>query len=99
MSLASGLWPARLHHLRRDSADPERLARFYGELLGDRVDALSAGEWLVQGHARRLIVGRGAPASVPYVALALRDRAQLEGYRGALEIAGVARGQIGRAHV
>ena len=92
MSLASGLWPARLHHLRRDSADPERLARFYGELLGDRVDALSAGEWLVQGHARRLIVGRGAPASVPYVALALRDRAQLEGYRGALEIAGVARG-------
>ena len=28
------LWPARLHHLRRDSPKPEQLARFYGELLG-----------------------------------------------------------------
>ncbi len=36
----SALWPARLHHLRRDSTAPERLARFYGELLGDRVEAL-----------------------------------------------------------
>ena len=38
------LWPARLHHLRRDSPQPERLARFYGELLGDRVEPLPDGE-------------------------------------------------------
>ncbi len=38
--MTAPLWPARLHHLRRDSTEPERLARFYGELLGDRVEAL-----------------------------------------------------------
>jgi catechol 2,3-dioxygenase-like lactoylglutathione lyase family enzyme len=87
---SSGLWPARLHHLRRDSADPERLARFYGELLGDRVEALPDGQWLVQGHGRRLVAGRGACGAVPYFALAMRDAAQLAGYAAALERLGVA---------
>ena len=87
----AGLWPARLHHLRRDSREPERLARFYGELLGDRVEALPNGEWLVQGHGRRLIVGGGASAAVPYFALALRDAAQLADYAAALGRLGVAR--------
>jgi catechol 2,3-dioxygenase-like lactoylglutathione lyase family enzyme len=84
------LWPARLHHLRRDSPEPERLARFYGELLGDRVEALPNNEWLVQGHGRRLVVGRGAAAAVPYFALALRDAAQLAACAAALERLGVA---------
>ena len=75
--MSAPLWPARLHHLRRDSAEPERLARFYGELLGDAVEPLAGGEWLVRGHSRRLVVGGGAPGSVPYIALALRDGAHL----------------------
>jgi len=85
------LWPARLHHLRRDSAQPERLARWYGELLGDRVEPLAEDAWLVQGHARRLIVGRGAPGAVPWIALAMRDAAHLAGYAAALGALGVAR--------
>jgi catechol 2,3-dioxygenase len=85
------LWPARLHHLRRDSAEPERLARWYGELLGDRVEPLAGGDWLVQGHARCLVVGRGTPGAVPSIALALRDAAQLAAYAAALDAAGVAR--------
>jgi catechol 2,3-dioxygenase-like lactoylglutathione lyase family enzyme len=85
------LWPARLHHLRRDSPEPERLARFYGELLGDRVEPLPKGEWLVQGGARRLVVGPGAASAVPYFALALRDAAQLAAYAAALDRLGVAR--------
>ena len=83
--MSAALWPARLHHLRRDSAEPERLARFYGELLDDRVEALPDGEWLVQGHGRRLIVGQGAPGAVSWVALALRDAAQLAAYAAALD--------------
>ena len=62
--MTAPLWPARLHHLRRDSAEPERLARVYGELLGDRVEALPNAEWLVQGHGRRLVVGSGAKGAV-----------------------------------
>jgi len=89
--VSAGLWPAKLHHLRRDSTQPEQLARFYGELLDDRVEALPNGEWLVQGHGRRLIVGRGAPGAVPWFALAMQNAAHLSSYAAALEQAGVRR--------
>jgi catechol 2,3-dioxygenase-like lactoylglutathione lyase family enzyme len=79
------LWPARLHHLRRDSAEPERLARFYGELLGDRVEPLADGSWLVSGPGRRLVAGKGKPGAVPYFALQMQDAAHLEAYRRALK--------------
>ena len=84
------LWPARLHHLRRDSPDPERLARFYGELLGDRVGALGNDEWLVSGRGRLLVTGRGEKAAAPYFALAMRDAAHLASYRKVLEGKGIA---------
>ena len=89
--MSAALWPACLHHLRRDSAEPERLARFYGDLLDDRVEALPDGNWLVQGHGRRLMVGRGAPGAVPWFALALRDATQLAAYAAALDRQGVPR--------
>ena len=79
--MAPDLWPARLHHLRRDSAQPERLARFYGELLGDRVEPLPDGSWLVAGRGRRLVVGKGDAACVPYFALQMQDAAHLGDYR------------------
>jgi catechol 2,3-dioxygenase-like lactoylglutathione lyase family enzyme len=85
------LWPARLHYLKRCSAEPERLARWYGALLGDRVEPLAGGEWLVQGHARRLLVGRGATGGVPEIALAMRDAAHLAAYGSALDAAGITR--------
>ena len=78
------LWPARLHHLRRDSAQPERLARFYGDLLGDRVAPLPDASWLVAGRGRQLVVGKGDAGSVPYFALQMQDAAHLEGYRNKL---------------
>ena len=90
--MSAPLWPARLHHLRRDSAEPERLARFYGELLGDAVEALAGGEWLVRGHSRRLLIGAGAPASVPYIALALRDATHLASCAAELDRLRIPRG-------
>jgi len=86
----SQLWPAKLHHLRRDSRDPDGLARFYAELLGDRLEALPGGDWLVAGPGRLLVVGRGEKAAVPYFALAMRDAAHLAAYHRALEGRGVA---------
>jgi catechol 2,3-dioxygenase-like lactoylglutathione lyase family enzyme len=85
------LWPARLHHLRRDSGDPERLARWYGELLGDRVELLPGGEWLVQGHGRRMVIGAGAPAAVPWFALAMPGAEHLAAYAAALDASGMVR--------
>jgi catechol 2,3-dioxygenase-like lactoylglutathione lyase family enzyme len=80
--MAPALWPARLHHLRRDSPNPERLAQFYGELLGDRVEPLPDASFLVTGRGRRLIVGEGAAGAVPYFALEVHDRAQLRTFKG-----------------
>jgi len=80
-----------LHHLRRDSTEPERLARFYGKLLGDQVEPLASNEWLVQGHARRMVVGSGAPGAVPWIAMAMKDAAQLSSYAAALDRLGVRR--------
>jgi catechol 2,3-dioxygenase-like lactoylglutathione lyase family enzyme len=77
------LWPARLHHLRRDSPKPEPLARFYGELLGDRVEPLPGDSWLVAGPGRRLVVGKGAAGAVPYFAFQVDDPAQLNALRRA----------------
>jgi catechol 2,3-dioxygenase len=81
MEKKAELWPARLHHLRRDSPKPEQLARFYGELLGDRVAPLPDGSWLVAGRDRRLVVGKGAAGAVPYFALEMQDAAHLGAYR------------------
>jgi catechol 2,3-dioxygenase len=75
------LWPARLHHLRRDSPQPERLARFYGELLGDRVAPLPDGSWRVAGRGRQMVVGKGEAATVPYFALQMQDTEHLAAYR------------------
>jgi catechol 2,3-dioxygenase-like lactoylglutathione lyase family enzyme len=86
--MTPALWPARLHHLRRDSAQPERLARFYGDLLGDQVERLGE-DWLVLGPGRALIVGHGPAAGVPYFALQMQDRSHIEAYRKTLEEAGI----------
>jgi catechol 2,3-dioxygenase-like lactoylglutathione lyase family enzyme len=83
--MTAPLWPARLHHLRRDSADPERLARFYGELLGDRIEKTGTNEWLVGGRGRLLVIGKGEKAAVPYYAFEVHDRDRLKAYRGSLE--------------
>jgi len=81
METKAELWPARLHHLRRDSPKPEPLARFYGELLGDRVAQLPDASWLVAGRGRRLVVGKGAAGAVPYFALELQDASHVNAYR------------------
>lgn len=87
--MSPSLWPARLDHLRRDSPDPQRLARFYGELLGDRVEPLEGGCWLVAGRDRRLVVGGGPAGSVPYFSLRMQDEAHLAAYARELERAGI----------
>src|SRR5207245_1851509 len=72
--------PRGLHHLRRDSPQPERRATFYSELLGDRVERLGEDAWLLAGRHRRLVIGRGTAGAVPYFALQMQDASQLREY-------------------
>ena len=83
------LWPARLHHLRRDSPDPERLAQWYARLLGDALEPLAADTWCVRGPGRLLVVGKGAAATVPWFAIEARDAAHLAAIRRGYEAAGL----------
>lgn len=85
------LWPATLHHLRRDSGEPERLTRFYAELLGDEATPCGRDTWVVQGRGRRMIVGRGAPGAVPFFALAMQDAAHLAAFGREVERLGIPR--------
>ncbi len=84
------LWPATLHHLRRDTPEPERLAHFYGELLGDAVERIGPALWRVQGPSRLLVVGEGEPGTVPYAAFSITAADRLAGLRAQLEREGVA---------
>ncbi len=83
------LWPATLHHLRRDSAEPERLARFYGDLLGDTVERAGPSLWHIHGPGRQMMIGEGEAASVPYFALSVGDAGRLAEFRSQLDRAGV----------
>ena len=87
--MSTALWPARLHHLRRDSPQAEPVAKFYAGLLGDGLERLGDDEWLVTGRGRRLVVGRGRAGAVPYFALELQDAAQLAALRRELESKGL----------
>lgn len=84
--MSPSLWPAQLDHLARHSPEPERLARFYAGLLGDRLERLDDG-WAVRGRGRTLLVAPGA--GVPWYALRMQDGAQLARYRSELEARGV----------
>jgi catechol 2,3-dioxygenase-like lactoylglutathione lyase family enzyme len=88
--MTPALWPARLHHLRRDSADPGALARFYAELLGDHAEQLPSGEWLVAGPGRLLVTGKGEQGAVPWFAFAMPGAAELAALRAALHGLGIA---------
>jgi catechol 2,3-dioxygenase len=87
--MMTSIWPATLHHLRRDSPDPERLARFYADLLGDRMEQVDSESWCIDGRGRALVVGRGAAASVPYFAFDMQNEAHVMGYARELDRLGV----------
>lgn len=86
MTLSSPVWPARLDHIRLDSDDPGRLAAFYHEALGMAPLPLDERTMLLQGNARRIVIGPGTPGAQPYSAFALSDAARLD--RAARALAG-----------
>ncbi len=75
------IWPARLHHFRLNSPDPDRLAEFYHRALGlgDRV----VGQDLhhLAARSRGILLGPGAPETVPYVAFGLDGARRLDALR------------------
>ncbi len=93
MTDASPLWPARLHHLRYDSSDPEAMVRFHGRafaLEARPVRSKGAGPdaTLLSNGERRVLIGHGEPG-LPYYAFALENQAHLDRYRAHVQAKGL----------
>ena len=86
----SPIWPSRLHHIRRDSDQPDRLVGFYRDGLGLAVEELGDQVWLLRGPGRRLLIGHGAPGTLAFAAFALESDDQLAALRRHLDDRGVA---------
>jgi catechol-2,3-dioxygenase len=76
--------PATLHHLHLNSADPERLSRFYASLLELRSSRAEEGTCVLTGGQRRLLVSKGPDGTPAFIAFAVRDVAALERLRAKL---------------
>lgn len=81
---------ARLHHLQLGSPDPERLARFYGDVFDGQTRQANE-SWLCCGETRCLVFAPGAPKTLHFAAYAVDDPAMLDGLTARLEQRGIAR--------
>ncbi len=64
---------AYLHHLAFESADPEKLAKFYAEVMDMEVIKSSDDEWRCEGPKRRMIVVPGTSKQMAYAGLGCRN--------------------------
>ena len=69
---------AYLHHVAFESANPERLAAFYGDAMQLEVEKISETQWRCEGPARRMIVLNGEDQKLGFSGLAVRDADGLE---------------------
>ena len=85
----SPIWPAKLDHIRLDSADPVALARFYGEMLGFAARPLPDGTVALEAPGRTIVIGGGEAGTQPLSAFRLENPRQLADVRDWLGARGV----------
>lgn len=85
----SPLWPSRLHHIRLNSDQPQRLVDFYGAAMQLGSETVGDGVWALQGPDRRLLIGHGRPGSLGFAAFAVENPDQLRALRQRLATAGI----------
>ncbi|MDP6573583.1 MAG: VOC family protein [Rhodospirillales bacterium] len=88
MSQWTGPWPARLHHLRYDSKQPEAMVTFYRDCLGMEPRELGDGLWLMAGGERRLLIG-GGETELAFSAFALENTGSLDDFRDQVRAGGL----------
>ncbi len=71
---------AYLHHLQLESADPERLSRFYADAMNMRREK-AGDDFLCVGLGRKLLVARGSSQKLGFAGFACRDADGLAGVR------------------
>lgn len=89
MATQSAIWPARLHHIRINSPEPDRLATFYGEALGYEVTDLGGNLFRLSGPDRRLLIGPGGKQTLGFAAFDLATADRLAHYQAHLTARGL----------
>jgi len=69
----SPLWPARLHHIKITSDQPQVLLDFYLRVLEQDIKEISDGQWLLAGDERTFLIGHGARNGLAYSAFSIDD--------------------------
>ena len=90
MTLTTVKAGAYLHHLELHSPEPERLARFYGDVMDMAVESRERGNYLCAGPGRRLLISEGPAKKLGLAAFACRDREGLADIRERAEAEGLA---------
>ncbi|WP_126974932.1 VOC family protein [Frigidibacter oleivorans] len=80
---------AYLHHVAFQSSDPQRLARFYAEVMDMTLSHPASDEWRCEGPRRRMVVVPGQDKQLAYAGLALRDAQGLQMMRQRAEDEGL----------
>lgn len=62
-----------LHHVALESANPQRLAKFYSDVMDMDLHEDAQGAWRCEGPRRRLIAVQGEDRALAYAGLACRD--------------------------
>jgi len=60
------LWSAVLNHLCLETADPEPMRCFYRDALGMTETEIGAGQWLLEGPGRRILLSTGVSKTLGY---------------------------------
>jgi len=76
---------AFLHNLAFESSHPDRLARFYGNIMNMTVSKISPKEWRCEGPGRRLTIVEGTDKKLCYAGFACRDEVGLNCLRSRAE--------------
>ncbi len=77
---------AYLHHVAFESAEPERLARFYATAMDMRLEAIGSDEWRCEGPSRRFVARKGSDRQLAYAGLACRDAEGLADIRARADL-------------
>ena len=85
----SPFWPAQLDQCRIDAPEPSTVVDFYCAAIGYEAIDLAADATLLQGHGRRLVIGKGAAHGRPYHAYRLQTPRQLADVRAFVQAQGV----------
>ena len=87
--LPSPLWPAPLHHLALESADPERVSDFLAATLQMRCERTPGGGAILAGPDRVIVVEPGSGAGARHVAYELDSAGRVAALKGRFASRGV----------